>query len=158
MLFKQPPGGLPGVPEGACILARVPIYGTKDAGRKFWKRLRTEFLSASFEENRILKALYSYADESGDVKIMVGTHVDDLIWACKPGDENMIQGILEFFDMREGEENEFRFCGREYSVRQVYGRYIRHHATACLLPWTIKCSRFSNHQKWSCLAIGTPAR
>ena len=97
MLFKQPPGGLPGVPEGACILARVPIYGTKDAGRKFWKRLRSEFISANITENRILKALYSYADESGDIKIMVGTHVDDIIWACKPEAEHMIAEIIEKF-------------------------------------------------------------
>ena len=37
LIFKQPPGGLPGVPEGECLLAKVPIYGTKDAGRGFWK-------------------------------------------------------------------------------------------------------------------------
>ena len=41
-----------------------------------------------------------------------------------------------------------------------YDRYIHHprHATACLLPRTIECSRFRNHQRWSCLAIGTRAR
>ena len=39
MLFKQPAGGLPGLPAEARFLARVPVYGTKDAGRKLWKKL-----------------------------------------------------------------------------------------------------------------------
>ena len=41
LLLKPPPGGLPD-PDYAdgetMILARVPIYGTDDAGRKFWTR------------------------------------------------------------------------------------------------------------------------
>jgi len=38
LLFKQPPGGLPDpeLPPDAHLLARVPIYGTRDAGRGFW--------------------------------------------------------------------------------------------------------------------------
>ena len=35
ILYRIPRGGIPGagVPEGSVIAARVPIYGTKDAGR-----------------------------------------------------------------------------------------------------------------------------
>ena len=46
LLFKQPPGGLPD-PElapAAHLLARVPIYGTCDAGRGFWKGLRNSLV------------------------------------------------------------------------------------------------------------------
>ena len=43
MLFKQPVGGLPGVPPEARILARVPVHGTKDTGRKFWKKIASDF-------------------------------------------------------------------------------------------------------------------
>ena len=37
ILYRIPKGGIPGegVEEGAVIAARVPIYGTKDAGRGF---------------------------------------------------------------------------------------------------------------------------
>ena len=60
-----------------------------------------------------MKALYSYADESGDVKIMVGTHVDDIIWACKPEAEHMIAEIIEKFQCGEPEVGNFRYCGKE---------------------------------------------
>ena len=41
ILYRIPGGGIPGegVEEGSVIAARVPIYGTKDAGRGFWLRL-----------------------------------------------------------------------------------------------------------------------
>jgi len=46
ILYKIPRGGIPehGVKEGAVIAARVPIYGTKDAGRGFWLRLKEDML------------------------------------------------------------------------------------------------------------------
>ena len=42
ILYKIPKGGIPeeGVEEGTVIAARVPIYGTKDAGRGFWLKLK----------------------------------------------------------------------------------------------------------------------
>ena len=40
ILYRIPKGGIPeeGVADGAVIAARVPIYGTKGAGRGFWLR------------------------------------------------------------------------------------------------------------------------
>ena len=49
------------------ILARVPIYGTQDAGRKFWQRFRSVILGNRFRENKIAKALY-VIEEQNDVK------------------------------------------------------------------------------------------
>ena len=42
LMLRQPPGGVPddNVKATDYFLARVPIYGTRDAGRGFWKRLR----------------------------------------------------------------------------------------------------------------------
>ena len=55
LLLKPPPGGLPD-PEYAdgetMILARVPIYGTEDAGRKFWIRLKTIIVTTSSGKTR----------------------------------------------------------------------------------------------------------
>ena len=113
MLFKQPPGGLPGVPEGARILARVPIYGTKDAGRKFWKRLRSCFIEQGFKENRVMKALYSYTNADGKLIALCATHVDDLLWAATPEGEGVIQRLISTFKCGEPEEMNFRYCGKE---------------------------------------------
>ena len=62
LLFTQPKGGLPDpdIPPGAHLLARVPIYGTRDAGRGFWKALTDSLIDSGFHENRIMRALYSY--------------------------------------------------------------------------------------------------
>ena len=114
ILLKPPPGGLPG--EGdltdAAVVARVPIYGFRDAGRNFWKQLREVIQKAGLKPNKIIKALYSLS-EDGDCKVMLATHVDDICFACKPGYEHRVKEILDFFDIRKEEETEFRFCGRE---------------------------------------------
>ena len=60
LLLKPPPGGLPDpdYEDGeAMILARVPIYGTQDAGRKFWTRLRETITANKFRELQIAKAM-----------------------------------------------------------------------------------------------------
>ena len=44
--MRQPPGGVPDADISAdtVFVARVPIYGTCDAGRGFWKKLRHDIL------------------------------------------------------------------------------------------------------------------
>ena len=94
--MKQPPGGVPGVDISAdtMFVARVPIYGTCDAGRGFWKKLRHDILGTGLKENAVLRALYMY-QEGGEPKAMLATHVDDMLWAMKPGDEDRVQQLLD---------------------------------------------------------------
>ena len=96
LLLRPPKGGLPD-PEYAdgetMILARVPIYGTTDAGRKFWERLREVIVEAGFRENQISKALYSMTDDNGTVTALICTHVDDMLWAAKAEAESAIKEI-----------------------------------------------------------------
>ena len=82
--MKQPPGGAPDVDISAdtMFVACVPIYGTCDAG--FWKKLRHDILSTGLKENAVIRALYIY-QEDGEPKSMLATHVDDMLWATKPG-------------------------------------------------------------------------
>ena len=114
LLFKQPPGGLPD-PElapDAHLLARVPIYGTRDAGRGFWKALRNSLLESGLQENRMVRALYSY-QEGGDVKAMICSHVDDILWACKPEAEWIIEKAKKSFVWGKEEVGNFRYCGKD---------------------------------------------
>ena len=96
----------------AVIKVNVPIYGTKDAGRMFWKRLREVIIGAGMRPNKHIKALYTL-EVDGVIKIMLATHVDDLMWTAEPGYEHIVQKVLETFDIRKIEQGEFRFCGRE---------------------------------------------
>ena len=64
------------------MLARAPIYGSVDGGRRFWKKLRRTVKRKGLRENRICRALYSYTDKNGVVQMLLTSHVDDLLWAC----------------------------------------------------------------------------
>ena len=39
VVLKQPPGGLPGVPEGRLLRARKAVYGMIEAARMWWLEL-----------------------------------------------------------------------------------------------------------------------
>ena len=53
--------------------------------------------------------------EDGDIKLMMGTHVDDILFACKPGYENFVKKLQEAFQVEDSKvsEGNFRFCGRK---------------------------------------------
>ena len=120
MILKPPKSGIPD-PEyhdgKTMVLARVPIYGTQDAGRKFWKRFREVIVENEFRENKIAKALY-VIEVDHEVKGMLLTHVDDLCWAVYPEYEKHMTNILEAFDVRKVEEGKFRFCGKQVDQQE----------------------------------------
>ena len=43
---------------------------------------------------------------------MLATHVHDMLWATKPGYEDMIQQLLGHYTLKTVESGTFRFCGR----------------------------------------------
>ena len=119
IIMRQPPGGVPdvGISADTMFVARVPIYiyiyiyGTCDAGRGFWKKLRRDILSTGLKENAVNRALYIYQDD-GEPKSMLATHVDDMLWATKPRYEDRVQ-LLHRYTVKTAESGTFRFCGRE---------------------------------------------
>ena len=54
---------------------------------------------------------------------MLITHVDDLCWVMKPGNEEPIQEILDAFIVKKVEETKFRFCGKD--IEQLDDMSIR---------------------------------
>ena len=116
LLLRLPNGGLPGMDNSKkyAIAARVPIYGTQDAGRQFYKKFRKVATTAGWTECRSLKSFY-YLQVDGDLKVILAAHVDDLIWACEEGYESEVEKIFGCFEIKKIEEGKFRFCGREYN-------------------------------------------
>ena len=109
-----PKGGLPG--EGMdkyAIASNLPIYGTGDAGRRFYKAFREKCLDVGLVENEVMKSLYSYSLD-GEIKIILAVHVDDILYSATPEYEFMINELLAKFEIKETKEQKFRFCGREY--------------------------------------------
>ena len=94
MLLSQPQGGISddNISLTGYSLALVPIYGAKDAGRNFWKRLCSVMRDCGLEENYIFEVCYSFA-RNGELQFIFATHNDGLIWACKPSAEYIITKI-----------------------------------------------------------------
>ena len=95
------------------LVARVPIYGTCDAGRSFWKALREAILELGFKENSLIRAWYHLCDDQGRIIAMLATHVDDMLWACEPEGQEAINKLLAKFTLKSIESDSFRFCGRD---------------------------------------------
>ena len=113
LVLRPPNRGLPGVPEGSLLLARKPVYGTKDAPRGFWRRRRRVCLELGLRAVPHENAAYVLVDDSGNLKGIMVSHVDDLLWC---GDEDLDEvmarlqnkfaiGTLETSDS-------FAYCGR----------------------------------------------
>ena len=98
------------------IAARVPIYGTKDAGRGFWLKLKEVVLSRGYTANKILPTMFSLVKD-GEIRAVMSSNVDDLLYGSLPGAEEEIQDILKEFSVKQVLDTEFRFCGKE--VKQL---------------------------------------
>ena len=46
--------------------------------------------------------------------MVAAAHVDDILWACEPEYQWVIDKLLEPFEIKKLEERNFRFCGRRY--------------------------------------------
>ena len=114
ILYRIPKGGIPeeGIEEGAVLAARVPIYGTKDAGRGFWLRLKEVAIEHGYTLNKILPTMFSLLID-GKIAGVMSSNVDDLLYGSLPGYEGAMDAILDTFSVRERNEAPFRFCGKE---------------------------------------------
>ena len=109
ILYRIPRGGIPecGVPEGAVIAARVPINGTKDAGRGFWLQLKEVITSHGFTVNFILPTFFCLRKD-GKIHAVMNTNVDDLLYGYHPSGEACERKILEHFQIGREETGTFR--------------------------------------------------
>ena len=113
LLLSQPKGGLPGMEPDEHMLARAPIYGSVDGGRRFWKKLRRTVKRKGLRENRICRALYSYTDKDGVVQMLLASHIDDLLWACDPSCDWIVKELIDEFKCGTVESGSFKYCGKE---------------------------------------------
>ena len=114
LVLRQPRGGLPDEHINATdkMLALVPIYGTKDAGRGLWKKVVRILAKHGLKENHIFNALYSF-QKNGVVHILMATHVDDFLYANTEEAESIVKALWEELMLGSNEEVQFRFCGKE---------------------------------------------
>ena len=97
ILYRIPKGGIPeeGIEEGQVLAARVPIYGTKDAGRGFWLRLTEVVKEHNYTLNKILPTMFSLRDNGKIVGVM-SSNVDDLLYGSLPEFEGAMNNIFGY--------------------------------------------------------------
>ena len=77
-----------------------PIYGTKDAGRRFYKTFRRRALAEGLVECKLCRSMYAFRDKSGRIVILAGAHVDDILWAAEPKYEHiLLDQLFQHFEI-----------------------------------------------------------
>lgn len=121
ILHQIPKGGLPeeGIKEGTVFAARVPLYGTKDAGRRFWLRFKEIAQHHYYTLNIILPAMSSLQDNGKIVGVM-SSNANDLLYGSLPGYESAVDEILDAFSAREQNAAPFSPCSKEVVQHEYY--------------------------------------
>ena len=90
-----------------------------DSGRKFHKKFRRVALEVGLRECKLARSSYVY-EIDGDIKVFMGAHVDDLLWAAKQGYEYIMDKLLAQFEVKEIHEGSYKFCGREFNQTEDF--------------------------------------
>ena len=91
----------------------------------FYKTFRRVATEAGLTECRLCRSLYYFLDKDGNMVILLGAHLDDVIWAAAPEYEHIVTEKLPGkFELNKIEEGNFRFCGREYSQDDDFNVYV----------------------------------
>ena len=86
-------------------------------------RLSEDMCKEGFTLNRILPTLFAFRDINDNIVGMMTSNVDDLLFGVTGPAEEAMRKVLEGFNVREAQERNFRFCGKEvvqnddYSIR-----------------------------------------
>ena len=99
LLYRIPAEGFPeeGIAGGELVASRVPVHGTKDAGRGLWLRLKNTCKQFHFSLNRILPTLFTLRNEESTIIAVMSSNVDDLLYGYLPeGAEAMNSVLLQF--------------------------------------------------------------
>ena len=112
LILRAPRPPPPGVAPSALFRAKGSIYGTKDAGRSWWKKLLKDSRQAGWILSKIEPALFYFYNKKNEFAGIMISHVDDLFVAGE-GEE-----FQQAMDWMTGElhlkkkTGEFRFCGK----------------------------------------------
>ena len=81
-------------------------------GRGFYARLCKVSCEEGLKVSKIAPGLYYVLGSDNLPAVLLGTHVDDLLWCATPEGEAIMERIMAKFDMGKVEDTDFRYCGR----------------------------------------------
>ena len=97
LLYRIPAEGIPeeGIAGGEILASRVPVYGTKDAGRALWLRLKNTCKQFKFTLNQILPTLFTLRDDESRIIAVMSSNVDDLLYGYLPEGAEAMNSVLQ---------------------------------------------------------------
>ena len=111
-----------GIPEGriaggAILASLVPVYGTKDAGRGLWLRLKSTCKQFNFSLNQIRPTLFTLRSEESKIVAEMSSNVDDLFCGYLPEGAEAMNSVLQQFLVGKEENYSFRFLWQNFGIR-----------------------------------------
>lgn len=116
LILRSPRPPPPGVSPTDLLRAKGSIYGTKDAGRAWWKKLYRTLVSHGWKMSKIEPALF-YLVIKGKLCGILITHVDDMFCAGEGSEFKATIDMMEKEIHLKVKKEEFRFCGKNLIQR-----------------------------------------
>ncbi|CAE7041145.1 unnamed protein product [Symbiodinium sp. CCMP2592] len=117
LLLRAPRPPPPGVSPFDLFRARGSIYGTKDAGRAWWRKLWRTLKKHGWQMSEVEAALFYLFDGMGLLGVMI-SHVDDLYSGGEGKTYNDTISEMEVELHLKIKKGEFRFCGKNVAQRE----------------------------------------
>eukprot|EP00435_Cladocopium_sp_Y103_P065475 s772_g27.t1 len=113
---KQPPGGIPGLPENAVIEVLGNIYGQNDAPSAWFNTFCHEAKQAGWVQSRFDSCLFTLRSTKDQSLIgVLGIHVDDTALGGQGAEfEAAVQKLRDRFPFRKWRIGSGEFCGAFY--------------------------------------------
>ena len=123
LLYRIPAEGIPeeGIAGGAILASHVPVYGTKDAGRGLWLRLKSTCKQFNSSLVQILPTLFTLRNEESKIIAVMSSNMDDLLYGYLPEGAEAMNSVLQQFLVGKEEHTRFRFCGKEFPQDEDFG-------------------------------------
>ena len=124
VLVKVPPGGIPGLPEGAIFELLKPVYGLADAPRAWHESFTRALSDIGCHASQLDRCVYLCRGENGTLQGIIALHVDDMLCGGTEWfQEQVLRRLRETFPFKHFKKREGEFLGRnlrqdeDYSVR-----------------------------------------
>ncbi|CAE7324408.1 Copia protein [Symbiodinium microadriaticum] len=119
LILRPPRPPPPGISTHDLLRAKGSIYGTKDAGRSWWKKLFKTLKKHGWMMSKIEAALFILS-KSGSLLSVLITHVDDLFSAGEGPEYEATIKEMEVELHLKVKKGEFRFCGKNVVQKEGY--------------------------------------
>ena len=121
LLILRPPDPLPDPAlAGMYLRAKGTIYGTRDAGRGWWLKLKRVLTEAGWRPHPLEPAFFTFHAKDGSLQGLMTSHVDDLLY-CGDGTEYRasLDKIIAEIKLKIKTES-FVYCGKLIAQDEDY--------------------------------------